>query len=60
MDKNISFFKNIRTRVEEAWKCEKNYNYKKEFIIRKKKIRLFGQETHGRLIKKCWIALHDD
>ena len=27
-------------------------NHKKEFTIRKEKIRLFGQETHGRLIKK--------
>ena len=23
--------------MEEAWKCEKKNNYKKEFIIRKKK-----------------------
>ena len=36
MDKKISFFKNIRTRVEEAWKCQKKTTRKSLLFVRKK------------------------
>ena len=54
MDKKISFFKNIQTRVDEAWKWEKTTARKSlQFGYSGKK------RMDGSLKKNVWIALRD-
>ena len=58
MDKEMSFFKNIRIRVDEAWKCEKTTTRKSLQFVRKKS-GYSGKKRMDGLLRNFWIALRD-
>ena len=59
MDKEISFFKNIRIRADEAWKCEKTTARKSLQFVRKKSGYSGKKRMEYDLLRNFWIALRD-
>ena len=55
MDKKISSFKNIRTRVEEAWKCEKKTTTRKSLLFVRKKSGYSGKKRMDDSLKNVGL-----